>query len=120
MQLAEKPGLTARDTRPARVFRQAASLAVRADEYLNRSGDWNPEDRWKFAADAEIATHVGPDFWSLEIALALDQEHLPAPEPGEVWGYNLVRNFRGERYLQWVRTYGSGLRPSDFGFLVFQ
>jgi hypothetical protein len=31
-----------------------------------------------------------------------------------------VRVFRGQQYNQWVRTYGSGLQPDQFGMLVFE
>jgi hypothetical protein len=95
------------------------SLGVRADEFFSRRPGADFSERWTFAADVGIATHVGSDFWSLEIALRFDRPHVPRPEPGDVWGFNLVRNYRGQQYLQWVRTYGSGLQPRDFGFLRF-
>ena len=45
---------------------------------------------------------------------------MPKPEPGTIWGFNLVRNYRGEQFNQWVRTYGSGPLPDQFGMLVFK
>jgi len=97
------------------------SLGVWADEWSDRSRDrpYDPQERWGWAGDARIAAHVGEDFWSLEFRLNFGQEELPAPVPGTIWGFNLVRNYRGEQYNQWVRTYGGGLRPDHFGMLVF-
>lgn len=97
------------------------SLGVWEDEWSSgsREGPYNPEERWGWSGDIRVAAHVGDDFWSLEFRLNFGQEQLPAPQPGAVWGFNLVRNFRGEQYNQWVRTYGSGLQPDQFGMLVF-
>ena len=83
-------------------------------------GNYDQEKRWGWAGDVEVAAHVGEDFWSLEFQLNFDQGEVPAPAPGAIWGFNMVRNFRGQQYTQWVRTYGSGLQPDDFGLLVFQ
>ena len=98
------------------------SLGVWEDEWTSGSRDrpYSPEERWGWSGDVQIAAHVGEDFWSLEFKLNFGQEQLPRPEPGTIWGFNLVRNFRGEQYNQWVRTYGGGLRPDQFGMLVFK
>lgn len=99
------------------------SLGVWNDEWSARQGGmgrYDPEARWGFAGDVEIAAHVGENYWSVEFQLNFGQEQFPAPKPGTIWGFNLVRNFRGEQYLQWVRTYGNGLQPDDFGLLVFR
>ena len=100
------------------------SLGLWEDEWsAGRSGmmgTYDPEARWGFAGDVDIAARVGEDYWSVEFQLNFGQEQFPPPKPGTIWGFNLVRNFRGEQYLQWVRTYGSGLQPDQFGMLVFR
>ena len=92
------------------------SLGVREDNWESGSRNWD----WSWSGDVQVAAHVGEDFWSLEFKLNFGQKELPRPEPGAIWGFNLVRNFRGEQYNQWVRTYGSGLQPDHFGMLVFK
>lgn len=77
-----------------------------------------PAESWPL--EVEVAAHVGADFWSVEFKAPFDRELLPRPEPDALWGFNLVRNFRGEQYNQWVRTYGGGLQPDQFGMLHFQ
>jgi hypothetical protein len=79
-----------------------------------------PEMIYGWAGDATLAAFVGPDFWSVEMKLNFGQKELPAPGPGTLWGANLVRNFRGEQYLQWVRTSPNGMAPDQFGLLRFQ
>ena len=99
------------------------SLGVWEDEWMNagaRDQPYSPEERWGWSGDVDIAAHVGEDYWSLEFRLNFGQEQVPAPEPGTIWGFNLVRVFRGQQYNQWVRTYGSGLQPDNFGMLVFE
>ena len=97
------------------------SLGVHVDEWqTRRRGEYDPEARWGWAGDVEVAAHVGEDFWVVEFALNFGQEEVPPPAPGTIWGFNMVRNYRGQQYNQWVRTYGSGLQPDDFGLLVFQ
>lgn len=96
------------------------AAGMHADAY-NVNGPDNPYgERSRYAADVDIHAFVGADFWSLEIALPFGQPHMPAPKPDQVWGFNFVRNFRGQQYLQWVRTYGNGLQPQNFGFLRFR
>jgi len=77
-----------------------------------------PAESWPL--EVEVAAHVGADFWSVEFKAPFDRELLPRPESDALWGFNLVRNFRGEQYNQWVRTYGGGLQPDQFGMLHFQ
>ncbi|MBD02754.1 MAG: hypothetical protein CME24_00220 [Gemmatimonadetes bacterium] len=95
------------------------SRGVRADQFNFMGPDGPYDDRATYAAQVEVGAHIGEDFWSLEIAFPFDQRHMSRPQAGQVWGFNLVRNFRGQEYLQWVRTYGSGLQPQHFGFLRF-
>ena len=75
-------------------------------------------DAWD--ARAASAVHVGTDSWSVEFRLDFGQEGVPEPMPGEQWGFNFVRVFRGAEYSQWVRTYGGGHSPDDFGLLIFK
>ena len=82
----------------------------------SRGGDlgWNGE--------LESAQHLGDDFWSIELAIPLNQFGIPAPGAGDVWGANIarIRITHASEYGQWVPTYGSALRPDRFGYLVFQ
>lgn len=66
------------------------------------------------------AAFVGPDFWSVEMKIDFGQQELPAPGPGTIWGAELVRNFRGQQYCQWVRTDRGGLAADQYGLLRFQ
>ena len=75
-------------------------------------------DSWN--AKAGSAVYVGADYWSVEYRLDFGQEGVPEPMPGEQWGFNFVRVFRGAEYSQWVRTYGGGHSPDDFGLLIFK
>ncbi|MEW6752362.1 MAG: HEAT repeat domain-containing protein [Candidatus Latescibacterota bacterium] len=95
----------------------ANSIGVLADAW-HPDGLQSGEPDWN--AEATFATHVGADHWSLEGAIRLGQAHLPRPRPGEIWGFNVVRVFRGSEFTQWKRTYGwSAHTPDDFGLLVF-
>lgn len=95
-----------------------------------RADVWNPprsinmpitsDMMFGWAGDASLAAFVGSDFWSVEMKLNFGQKELPAPRSGTIWGANLVRNFRGEQYLQWVRTSPNGMAPDQFGLLRFQ
>jgi len=79
--------------------------------------DWN-DASWR--ASDEVAAAVADDGWSVEYRLEFSDDEFPRPMPGTVWGFNLVRVFRGEEYSQWVRTYSGGHSPNDFGVLRFQ
>ena len=95
------------------------SLGMVADEWITGrlgSEGWN---RPEWRPDAQAATHVGEDFWSIEYRLGFDEGEFPRPGPGTIWGYNMVRVYRGQEYSQWVRTYSGGHSPDDFGMLVF-
>jgi hypothetical protein len=71
-------------------------------------------------SDIQLATHVGPDFWSVECKLNLGQPLLPKPRPGDLWGFNLQRAYRGAEWNQWTRTYNNGTPRGDtFGYLLF-
>ena len=82
-----------------------------------RSREQWEDEEW--SAGAPLATHVGADYWSVEYRVPFNDERFPRPRPGSVWGFNMVRVFRGEEYSQWVRTYRGGHSPDDFGVLFF-
>lgn len=72
-------------------------------------------------ADGAAAVSVGDSSWSVEYRLPLGTARFPAPRPGAIWGFNLVRVYRGSEYAQWVRTYGTDAhQPDDFGLLLFR
>ena len=69
----------------------------------------------------EGAAFVGEDFWSIECRIPYAQQGLPKPRPGDVWGFNFVRLFRGRDYSQWVVDFRDGSWPADqLGFLQFE
>jgi len=83
-----------------------------------RHGSGDRDGRWQ--AEAEVAAHVGEDHWSMEYCLRFGRADVPVPQPGDIWGLNFVRVFRGAEYSQWVRTYTTGGHsPDDFGLLRF-
>ena len=74
---------------------------------------WNP--------DIERATFIGEDFWSLECRITFGQKGFPPVQSGDVWGFNIVRLFRGTENSLWLmltsrRRMWSG---DQFGLLVF-
>lgn len=95
------------------------SRGARADAW-NADQPYGAGEGLKWAGDAELAAQVGADFWSVEFKLRFGQPQLPPPRSGTLWGANLIRNYRGQQYLQWVRTYGNGLQPDQFGLLRFE
>ena len=90
---------------------------IKGDRRQMRSREEWEDEGW--SAGARLATHIGADYWSVEYRLPFDDERFPRPRPGTVWGFNMVRVFRGEEYSQWVRTYRGGHSPDDFGVLFF-
>lgn len=97
------------------------SIGIVADQWIT-TGQFGPEDwnRPEWRPDAQVATHVGEDHWSLEYRLGFSEGDFPSPTPGTIWGFNMVRVYRGQEYSQWVRTYSGGHSPDDFGMLVFR
>ena len=94
------------------------SLGVLADAWHPNGLD-DQDEAWD--ADIDIGVRVGDAEWSLELAVHFDQQRLPRPQSGQVWGFNFVRTYRGSEYSQWVRTFTTGGHsPGDFGFLLFQ
>ena len=92
-----------------------------------KSDTWHPnglrgegeDEEWD--ADMRLAAFVGDDHWALEIELRWQPPVMPRPQPGDLWGFNFVRVFRGSEFSQWVRTYGpTAHSPDDFGLLLFK
>ena len=76
-------------------------------------GSWEPE--------VEAAAYVGEDFWSAECRIPYGQQGFPRAEPGDIWGFNFVRVWRGHDYNQWVVDFRDGTWHADkFGFLLFE
>jgi hypothetical protein len=93
------------------------SLGVLADAW-HPNGLGGQDQAWD--ADIDIGARVGDAEWSLELAIHFDQQRLPRPRSGQVWGFNFVRTYRGSEYSQWIRTFATGGHsPDDFGFLLF-
>jgi hypothetical protein len=73
--------------------------------------------RWN--SNAQVKTHLGPDFWSVE--MAVPWEPLKAtPAPGKVVGFNINRNrhFGENRYATWARLGNNFHAPGLFAHLV--
>ena len=74
---------------------------------------WEPE--------VEGASFVGEDFWSVECRIPYGQQGFPQAKPGDLWGFNFVRVWRGRDYSQWVVDFRDGTWHADkFGFLRFE
>ncbi len=98
------------------VFININTVGAVADAYLLR--EWTTAD-YAWDANGTVAVHIGADFWSVEYKLDLGVPHLPQPQPGDIWGLNIQRGYRGETYGQWARTYGEMYPAASLGFLVF-
>jgi hypothetical protein len=66
-----------------------------------------------WTADGDISVFVGDDFWSVEYRLPLGSAEIPVPQPGVLWGFNLVRVYRG---ADGNNTH----QPDEFGLLLFE
>ena len=73
--------------------------------------------KWDCAWDAK--TSVNARGWAVEMAIPFASLRTPTPEPGTVWCFNVVRNFRGAHTTQLFCTYGFNHRPERFGQLLF-
>ena len=96
--------------------------AVVTDGYLPNDGlPANIDDLRVWNGDIDVATYVGPSYWSMEYRLNYRQPEVPQPQRGTIWGFNFARTYRGKEYTQWVRVYGRGVHsPNDFGVLLFR
>ena len=77
--------------------------------------DWKP--------DVDLATHIGEDHWSLECRFNFGPKGFPVPKPGDVWGFNINRLYRGMVNNVWIMVGDHHRRvwPGDQkGLLVFE
>lgn len=95
----------------------ALQLVANANAVLyygsGRCGEkWNPRCRAKAGRESGA--------WTLEIALAWENLGITRPEPGMKMGLELVRNRAQQpcESTQWSPTFGSNLRPGQFGTMV--
>ncbi|MFC1526166.1 HEAT repeat domain-containing protein [Candidatus Latescibacterota bacterium] len=102
-------GINSKGVAQYEYWRGRPGVAMRSSE--GRDEAWHPA--------SDVAAHVGADFWTVEFQMDFNDPDVPRPRAGDVWGFNLVRVYRGQEYNQWVRTYSGGLSPDDFGVLVF-
>lgn len=76
---------------------------------------WNAP--WKAAASR------GENAWFVEVALPFSELGVPAPAPGDVWGFNLMRERRaggkGTQLYNWADVKGVFHNPKLFGHLWF-
>ncbi len=89
------------------------SIGTVYDDITPGTADWN--------ADIETAASVDETGWSVEMAITFESLG-GAPEPGEVWGFNLARERRAgeEAPLSiWSPTYAKFLEPQRFGEILF-
>ena len=69
----------------------------------------------------EAAAFVGDDYWSIECRIPYGQKGFPQPHPGDIWGFNAIRLFRGQDYSQWMVSFRDGSKHADkLGFLLFR
>lgn len=74
-----------------------------------------------WTGDAQFASHIGADHWSLEGRMAYDEQWVRKPEPGVRWGANFGRDHRDRtQSTQWVYTSGNYHQVDQFGVLVFE
>ena len=67
------------------------------------------------------AAHIGPDFWSVEIAVPWAALDMQAPGPGAQFRANLCRERnRGRELSAWSPTIRLFLEPEHFGTWVFK
>jgi tetratricopeptide (TPR) repeat protein len=79
------------------------------EHWGNRDFNWNPE--------TEVAAFVGSDFWSVEYRARLGDIHFPHPQPGDLWGFDSIRGFRGIEYSIWPLSRGG---IDEHGLLLFE
>jgi hypothetical protein len=79
---------------------------------LRSDKSWNPE--W------EVKTAVGSKHWTAEIRIAFASLGVGKPEPGTIWGVNLLRTRRApeEEHSTWAGV-ADRYQPKAFGRLVF-
>ena len=71
--------------------------------------------------EMDVAARIEPTYWTVEKAIAVASMDGLEIQPGDVWGFNLVRARIGlaAEHCQWLPTYGFTHRPDLFGLLTF-
>jgi len=75
---------------------------------------------FEWDAHGEWAASIGDDRWELELFIEFRGEHMSPPIPGQVWGANFIRVYRGKEFVQWTRTSGNAVQPDQLGVLLFR
>ena len=93
------------------------AVGTRQDLYYNEFSDATWNGQW------QAASHIGQDFWSVEIAIPYTDLGV-TPKDGEVWRLNIGREVRHDdehvEILAWSPTYSDRLGdPEYFGQLRF-
>ena len=91
------------------VYEAACEYGARG---LSSDKSWNPE--W------EVKTAVGAKHWTAEIRIPFASLGVGKPEPGTIWGVNLIRTRRApeEEHSTWAGV-ADRYQPKAFGRLVF-
>ena len=75
---------------------------------------------FEWDAQGEWAASIGDDRWELELRIEFRGEQMSPPSPGQVWGANFIRVYRGKEFVQWVHTSRNAIQPDQLGVLLFQ
>lgn len=96
-----------------KAYRQliANALGVTYEGAKPDDGQWD--------CDWTVKTSLDKDGWVAEMSIPFRSLGVKTPEPGEIWGMDLVRSFKGERITQLFCTHGANHRPEMFGQMVF-
>lgn len=75
-----------------------------------------------FTFEYDVETHVGKDFWSAEFRIPFSELEIPAPRPGDVWGFNVRRHRQQADPPQrdWSKMQNVPYQPAYFGLLRFE
>ena len=81
----------------------------------------NEEYALQWDSGFEAVARIEATFWTVEKAIPIAGFHDLQIQPGDVWGFNLVRARIGlaAEHCQWLPTYGYTHRPDFFGLLTF-
>ena len=103
-----------------RSFYQFVTNAAGATFDLQKDGPTR-DDAPGWDGEMEVAARIEPTYWTLEKAIAVQSLDGVEIQPGDVWGFNLVRARIGlaAEHCQWLPTYGFTHRPDYFGMLIF-
>ena len=92
-------------------FQFIASATGTKYEGVGRQAEW--DCHWA------AKTSVRGDCWLVEMCIPFKSLGVGKPKPGDIWGINLTRAFRGQKISQLFCTRGNNHRPDLFGQMVF-